>query len=107
LSEEKAQPIAAAVAQANLGNLSGALKLLTQSTPLATVTKESRHKLFHYYPQQGADGGSTLVHDPTRNHSGHFLNYPTSRLKNTSAALKKEKGLDRLQASQTSCETSP
>eukprot|EP00957_Ditylum_brightwellii_P072778 5531216-Ditylum_brightwellii.AAC.1 len=61
--------------------MSGALKLLLQDTPVATVTKHTRHKLFHYYPQQGADSKTTIVYQPASNYTRLLLNYPTSCLR--------------------------
>eukprot|EP00957_Ditylum_brightwellii_P078106 5937877-Ditylum_brightwellii.AAC.1 len=40
---------------ANQGNYSGAIKVLTQNTPVASVSNENKGLLDKYYPQQGAN----------------------------------------------------
>eukprot|EP00957_Ditylum_brightwellii_P204550 15339766-Ditylum_brightwellii.AAC.2 len=85
-------PIAAAMSLANTGNISGALKRILQDTLIATVTKRTHNKLYHYYPQEGADSKSTVVYHPATNTSGLFLNYPTARLRKHIRKIKRGKG---------------
>eukprot|EP00957_Ditylum_brightwellii_P205384 15343649-Ditylum_brightwellii.AAC.1 len=54
-------PTAAAQNMANMGNLSGATKVLLQDTPVMYVTSETRNSLFKYYLQSGADNTNTQV----------------------------------------------
>eukprot|EP00957_Ditylum_brightwellii_P090420 6885934-Ditylum_brightwellii.AAC.1 len=81
--EEDKSPTAAAESMANMGNLSGATKVLLCDTPVMHITDETRDSLFKYYPNAGANNTDTRVCNPCLDTSGHALNCPTNQMKNT------------------------
>eukprot|EP00957_Ditylum_brightwellii_P084594 6432438-Ditylum_brightwellii.AAC.2 len=50
---DQSTPVDAAMSLANLGNYSGAIKVLTQSTPVASIPNENKGLLDKYYPARG------------------------------------------------------
>eukprot|EP00957_Ditylum_brightwellii_P157849 12015263-Ditylum_brightwellii.AAC.1 len=77
---------------ANMGNLSGAIKVLSQDTPVMHVTPETRNSLYKYYLQSGADNTNTQVCHPCSDQSGYALNYPTKRMKQYARKIGTGKG---------------
>eukprot|EP00957_Ditylum_brightwellii_P092156 7016074-Ditylum_brightwellii.AAC.1 len=77
---------------ANMGNLSGATKVLLRDTPVMHITDDTRETLFKYYPQAGANNTDTRVRNTCSDTSGHALNYPTNRMKKNMRKIGTGKG---------------
>eukprot|EP00957_Ditylum_brightwellii_P192447 14651664-Ditylum_brightwellii.AAC.1 len=81
METEQKTPIDAAMGLANLGNYSGAIKLLTQNTPATSVIHQNKYLFDNYYPKESANLLSTRVNHPAQDPSGEIPNYSTNRLK--------------------------
>ena len=75
-------PEAAAQSLADVGNLGGALRLLTQNSPPALYTSDLLSTVLELYPQQGANATDTPVssEEEERHATSKLHQYPEERL---------------------------